>query len=77
MNKFVNNLGNTDNFKGIPRGPKKFYYTYADIGKLRGIKPETVREYASRGKFNPASLGSVIRFISGSEAFAIEEESNG
>jgi hypothetical protein len=43
--------------------PTKFFYTYQDIAKLSSLTLNTVRTYASRGKFNPADLHSVITLI--------------
>jgi hypothetical protein len=43
--------------------PHKFTYTYKDISILSGLTVNTLRNYASQGKFNPADLHSVIKLI--------------
>lgn len=43
--------------------PHKFTYTYQDIADLTHHTLSSIRAYASRKKFNPRSLESVVRFI--------------
>lgn len=45
-----------------PRGPQKFSYTYKVLAELFGVKPQTVREYASRNYFDPEDLKSIVEF---------------
>jgi hypothetical protein len=45
------------------RGPKKFFYTYADIARICGLSVASVQTYASRGDFEPGDLESVIAFV--------------
>jgi len=44
--------------------PHKFTYTYMDIARLTGLTLNTVRQYASKGKYDPYNLASTIEFIS-------------
>lgn len=44
------------------RGPKRFCYTYQDLAVLFDMKPEAVRQAASRGRFDPSSLQSIVSF---------------
>lgn len=41
------------------RGPKRFFYTYADLALLYGVKEVTVRQWVSRGLLDPTSIESV------------------
>lgn len=45
------------------RGPKKFGYTYAQIGELVGLKPRTVAVHAGNGTFDPTDLHSLVEYI--------------
>ena len=36
----------------MPRGPKKFSYTYRDLSRLLGVSEDTVRQDAHRGHLN-------------------------
>lgn len=51
------------NFKGIPRGEKKFYYKYSDISRMTGLSIGTIRNYVTQKKFNPLVLESVNDFL--------------
>lgn len=58
-------------FKGNPRedprhrerGPKKFHFTYEDIGRAAGVSLGTARTYASTGRYDPRDLRSVAEFV--------------
>lgn len=41
-------------------------WTYADLSRLSGYSPNTVRLYAWRKKYDPHDLDSVLRFITSS-----------
>jgi len=43
-------------------GKPKRFITYEDYARFFGVKVDTVRHWAARGRFNPADLASVIRF---------------
>lgn len=45
------------------KSPHKFTYTYQDISNLTKLAITTLRIYASKGKFNPDNLNSVIEFV--------------
>lgn len=45
-------------------GRKVWGYSYEDIAKAAGMQPDSVRVAASRGKFDPSDLASVVEFIS-------------
>ena len=43
------------------RSPLKVHYD--TIAKVAGRSVQTIRAYASRGKFDPRDLGSIVRFV--------------
>lgn len=45
------------------RGPKRFEYTWTDLGELTGLAPRTVQQYASKGRFDVTDLKSIFRFV--------------
>jgi hypothetical protein len=63
-----------DNPRDVPerrhreRGEKKWLYGYTDIAAATGLTRSTVKVYASMGKFDPADLASVARFIASRES---------
>lgn len=42
-----------------------FCVTYADIAKLLGVQPDSVRRAASRGEFDSEDFSSVAHYILG------------
>ena len=44
------------------RGRTKWSYGYKELAALFGVEVNTVRQWASAGKFDPTSLGSVVAF---------------
>ena len=44
------------------RGPKRFQFTYADIAEALEMTEAAVRKAASRGRFDPGNLESLLEF---------------
>lgn len=58
----TNRLTDENRWRG-GRIPTRFAYTYADYARLYGVTTETVRNWVSIGKFDPADLRSVLALL--------------
>lgn len=45
------------------RGLQKFTYTYRTLAEIFGVKPSTLRSYASQNFFDPEDLLSIFEFL--------------
>lgn len=55
-------LKSHSNFRGIPRGKKKFYYTYDDLASILELRYSTIKKYVFERKFDPNNIESVLKF---------------
>jgi hypothetical protein len=44
--------------------PAEFFYTYRDLGRLSGLRLNTISQHVRRGNLDPGALESVVLWLS-------------